>query len=160
MDLILMRHGKAEEALQHIADRERRLTEQGRERAEAAACVLHKRLIDKQNVHIWSSDLRRARETAALIAAPFGITVKEVPEIAHGDLDALTESWSVFSAQDALIIVGHEPDMGLWAARLANVVLPFRPGSAAAFRLEERTPPFGRLLWFMHGGMWSKLAEN
>lgn len=160
MELILMRHGKAEDGQPHLPDRERRLTPQGRERIEAAARAFRSRLVEKERVHIWSSDLRRAKETAEIIAAPYGSEVRVMAEIGHGELDAVVESWADLSAKDTLIIVGHEPDMGLWSARIANVVLPFRPGSAAAFRLEERVPPFGRLLWFMHSGMWAKLTDD
>ncbi|WP_346354422.1 SixA phosphatase family protein [Azotosporobacter soli] len=157
MDLILMRHGKAEEGQPHLPDRERRLTEQGAERAAAAARVLKERLLGSGTLHIWSSPLRRAKETADILAAENGVAIREVTAIAQGDLDALADLWQEFSSKDTLIIVGHEPDMGLWSARLANVVLPFRPGAAAAFKLVEQVPPQGRLLWFVQPMIWAKM---
>ncbi len=160
MELILMRHGKAEEGRPDLPDRDRGLTPQGHDRVAAAARALRGRLVKKERLHIWSSDLRRAKETAEIIAAAYdGSEVRLMAEIGHGKLEAVVESWADLSPKDTLLIVGHEPDMGLWSARIANVVLPFRPGAAAAFQLEEKAPPFGRLLWFMHSGMWAKLAD-
>lgn len=157
MELILMRHGKAEEGMIHLPDRDRQLTEQGRERAAQAARVLKERLAATGTVHIWSSPLRRARQTADILANALESGVREEAAIARGELDEVAEAWTALPEQDTLIVVGHEPDLGLWAARLANVVLPFRPGAAAAFRLDERVPPQGRLIWFVQPSIWAKL---
>ena len=67
MRLILVRHGEPNYQLDC-------LTEFGRRQAEAAAL----RLADEKITKIYSSDLGRAKETAACIAAPHGLEVTEL----------------------------------------------------------------------------------
>jgi broad specificity phosphatase PhoE len=73
--ILLIRHGESEwnavRRWQGIADVE--LTERGREQGRRAAQVLVRRFDDPTRVTIWSSTLRRAAETADLIAAAFGV---------------------------------------------------------------------------------------
>ena len=68
MRLILVRHGEPNYKLDC-------LTEKGRLQAEAAA----RRLQDEEIVKIYASNLGRAKETAACIAAPRGLEVTELP---------------------------------------------------------------------------------
>jgi probable phosphoglycerate mutase len=68
MRLILVRHGEPN----YKTDC---LTEKGRLQAEAVS----RRLQDEEIAAIYSSNLGRAKETAAYIAAPRGLTVTELP---------------------------------------------------------------------------------
>ena len=89
--LLLLRHAETD------WNRQRRyqgwtdtdLSETGRAQAEAAARLLARHAIGA----VWSSPLRRARDTASTIAAAHGLPVKESPafmEMRFGDWEGLT----------------------------------------------------------------------
>lgn len=91
MRMLLLRHAETE------WNRERRfqgwrdspLSPTGREQAESAARLLAASPL----AAVWSSPLPRARETAALIAAPHRLTVREADafkEMAFGEWEGLT----------------------------------------------------------------------
>src|SRR5215468_3547390 len=89
--LVLMRHAETD------WNRERRyqgwqdtpLSEAGRTQAEAAG----RRLADQRLTAVWSSPLRRARETATAVAAPHGLDVRlehGFGEMGFGQWEGLT----------------------------------------------------------------------
>jgi broad specificity phosphatase PhoE len=76
--LHLVRHGESEANVERVFDgRDRPLTALGRRQAEAAATWLARAPVDE----LYSSPYRRARETAARIAARAGREVEVVPEL-------------------------------------------------------------------------------
>jgi broad specificity phosphatase PhoE len=93
--LLLARHGESdwnrEKRWQGWADRP--LTERGREQAAALAKRL--RTIDLDA--IFSSDLRRARKTAAAVAKLQGLDVQVVPELREVDVG----SWTGLTREEA-----------------------------------------------------------
>jgi probable phosphoglycerate mutase len=85
MDLLLIRHGLPE----HVATADGQpadppLADQGRRQAEAMAQWLSRERIDR----LYSSPLRRARETAEPLAALRGLDVALHPGVAEYDRDA------------------------------------------------------------------------
>jgi phosphoserine phosphatase len=93
--LLLARHGQsdwnAERRWQGHADRP--LSERGRLQAEALA----ERLAEVDLDAVYSSDLRRTRETAAVIAERKGLEVLELPELREVDVG----SWSGLTRDEA-----------------------------------------------------------
>lgn len=90
----LARHGESdwnvERRWQGHADRP--LTERGREQAH----VLAERLKDVELEAVYASDLRRAWETAAAVAARRGLEVVRLPELREVDVG----SWSGFTRDE------------------------------------------------------------
>ena len=93
--ILLARHGQsdwnAEKRWQGHADRP--LTELGRTQAEALA----ERVADIALDAVYSSDLRRARDTAAAVADAQGLEVCELPELREVDVG----SWSGLTRDEA-----------------------------------------------------------
>ena len=93
--ILLARHGEsdwnAEKRWQGHADR--RLTERGRGQARALA----ERLADIDLDAVYSSDLRRARETADAVAGAKGLEVHALPELREVDVG----SWSGLTRLEA-----------------------------------------------------------
>jgi broad specificity phosphatase PhoE len=93
--LLLARHGQsdwnAERRWQGHADRP--LSERGRLQAEALA----ERLAEVELDAVYSSDLRRTRETATVIAERKGLEVLELPELREVDVG----SWSGLTRDEA-----------------------------------------------------------
>ncbi|MBM5813834.1 MAG: phosphohistidine phosphatase SixA [Cyanobacteria bacterium M_DeepCast_100m_m1_067] len=146
-DLLLWRHGLAEERHPDRPDGERALTPEGIRRTAAVAEQLHQLQLDCDQ--LLSSPLRRAVQTAQLgvakgLASGFGLDARLAP---GGDPRPLLQagSWR------RLGLVGHEPDLGQLASSLlgapagtitlrkAGIVL-IRLGAAGA-RLEALIGP-------------------
>jgi broad specificity phosphatase PhoE len=93
--ILLARHGESDwnhsGRWQGLADRP--LTELGREQAVALA----ERLRDTELDAVYSSDLRRARETAEIAAAEHGLGVTALPELREVDVG----SWSGLTRDEA-----------------------------------------------------------
>lgn len=159
MEVILMRHGKAEERGSKMQDSERELTEKGREKTTAAAKGMAGLIKPGSPVTIWTSPLKRAVQTAALVADVIkcvGIIEKEV--IATGRLEELHQDLKEFDREGTLVIIGHEPYLSHWGAIIAGAVLPLKTSCAMAIELSSAVPPEGNVLWFAHSQALRRLA--
>lgn len=149
MEVILLRHGKAQDPASAAADAERALTPDGERIVRAASHGLAKLLSRKREIQIWSSPLLRARQTAAIVAETLGLTeIQEKEDIAHGKLEPLTRAWQHLPPRATVFLVGHEPHLSQWGARLSGCVLPMHTAAAACFEIGTVWPPQGQLLWF------------
>ena len=138
MKLYLIRHAIAEEHAPGRRDAERALTPEGQEKMRRAARGL--REIGVEIERILTSPIRRARETADIVAEALGRTeVRELPELSPGsEPSRLLASLEPWRDADALALVGHEPDLGQLASFLlagspSTCSLPFRKGGVACF---------------------------
>lgn len=110
LELWLMRHGEAAGADAAGSDAERPLTERGRRQVQQIACWLAERTPAPEVV--WHSPLKRARQTAELIATEFAIRAEEQPVLAPGmDAAALLSALTMRNIERA-VCVGHQPDVG------------------------------------------------
>ncbi len=149
MELVLRRHAKAEEDSPSLPDEQRELVPKGRKRAEAVARGLEKLLPGPGSVEVWTSPALRSRQTAEIIADELGgLPVKEYDAIYAGSLDALIAAWAGAAEDATIVVVGHEPYLGIWARQLADVTVPFKKCAAAAFTLTPPDYSTGTLRWF------------
>jgi phosphohistidine phosphatase len=154
--IYLVRHGIAGPATEGMSDAERALTPDGQRKMRRAAAGL-KRLGVVPEV-VLSSPLRRAQETAAVLAGVLmsESSVETYPPLAPGHQAVeVLKGLRAYRWARELMLVGHEPDMGLLASQLltgsaALAPLPFKKGAVAAVRV-DLVPPraTGELLWFM-----------
>jgi phosphohistidine phosphatase len=112
LELILWRHADAEEG---EPDLDRRLTAKGRKQAARVAQWLQQRLPSKFSV--IASPARRARETADALGKSCKILDSLAPGAAPGDIVKAC-GWPSHKA--AVVVVGHQPDLGRTAARLVG----------------------------------------
>ena len=127
MRLILVRHGQTdwnvERRLQGSTDKE--LNELGRKQAECLADLLK----DEPLVAIYASPLKRATETARIIARPHGLSLQTAPclmELDQGDLEGLTH-------QD--LVTNHADLLKRWAENPGPVKMP---GGESLQELQDR----------------------
>jgi phosphohistidine phosphatase len=112
MDLILWRHAEAEEG---APDLERRLTAKGHKQAARVAAWLQQRLPAK--FAVLSSPALRATATAEAL----GLPVKAVEALAPGaSVRAILEAAGWPDRKSAVVVVGHQPDLGRAAAFLVS----------------------------------------
>lgn len=158
MQLILLRHGPAgrPDPSRWPDDRARPLTPRGEEKTRAAARGLARTL--PTATLIWSSPYARALRTAEILAEALGApSPRPVAALAAGaPLRGLLPLLVAAEAEvpgDALILVGHEPDLGLLAGSLlleSTGALPLKKAGACALSFDG--PPRkgdGRLDWFL-----------
>ena len=166
MEIYLLRHAIAAErgSGRWKSDSERPLTEEGIEKMKEAARGLAAAGIAFDR--IFSSPYVRARETALIVARTQrgGIEVEELDELASGlDPADLFRVLARSSLGERVLLVGHEPDFGLLAARLlalpAARALPFRKGGIARIDVDGMPPKSpGTLIWMLTPRLARSLA--
>lgn len=154
LELLLVRHGRAEErevfARTGRADTERPLTDEGRERMAAGARGL--RRVYPELEQVVTSPLVRAQQTAAFLAHVYGINPLEDARLAPGMVAEELLVWLRTLGARRIALVGHEPDLGLFAAWLlagpGHEFAPLKKGAATLIRLEHAAGMGeGRLQW-------------
>jgi phosphohistidine phosphatase len=132
MELILWRHAEAEEG---GVDLERALTSKGRKQAERVAEWLLQRLPGKFSV--LASPAMRAQQTAEALGVNFRTVKPLAPGAAVKDI---LEAAGWPEHKGAVVVVGHQPDLGRAAAFLVS-------GSAEEWRIKK-------------GGLWWISKKN
>lgn len=154
IELYMVRHGLASERGTYANDDERPLTEEGIRRTRRVA----KRL---QELHIrvdlvLTSPLARARQTAEILQTyKIGTQLEESASLAPGGDINIWLSWlqQWRYSSDSLALVGHEPDLGEWAATLiwgkAHANLVVKKAGIIGLLLPKVESPVGRsqLFW-------------
>ena len=117
MDLILWRHAEALEAREVADDLDRALTPKGERQAARMAAWLGRQL--PAGARVLVSPARRAQQTAQALDRKF----RTLPSLAPGgSVDDLLQAARWPEAREATLVVGHQPTLGLVAARLLSGV--------------------------------------
>ena len=112
LDLILWRHAEAEEGSPDLA---RKLTARGQKHATRIAGWLQQRLPAK--FVMLASPAERTRQTALALGVPFKTLESLAPGASVTDILSAAE-WP--DRKGAVIVVGHQPDLGRAAAFLIS----------------------------------------
>jgi phosphohistidine phosphatase len=137
MDLILWRHAEAFEAGEGQDDLERALTAKGERQAARMAQWLNQAL--PATTRVLVSPARRAQQTAQPLERRF----KTVPALApDGTVDGLLAAARWPESREPVLVVGHQPTLGLAAAYLlAGITL----ATGEPWRIKK-----GGLWWLRH----------
>ncbi len=165
--LYLMRHGIAAEPSPETRDADRALTPEGIRKTTRVAAGLH--ALEVRPDLILSSPLRRAEETARLVAEALrpSPAVEIYPALAAGAapktvLGSLPRTRGIHQ----LLLVGHQPDLGYLASYLMTgsaglTPLPFKKAGVAALSLDTLPPRSTALLeWFLAPTQLRAIAEG
>jgi phosphohistidine phosphatase len=115
VDLILWRHAEAFEMREVQDDLERALTPKGERQAQRMAAWLNRQL--PSSAKVLASPARRAQQTAAALDRK----VKTVAALApDATVDALLQAARWPDAREPVLIVGHQPTLGLAVAYLLS----------------------------------------
>lgn len=145
MVVYFMRHGLAERGGPGRPDRERVLTSEGVERVRRQAAALER--IGWPLERIVSSPLRRARQTADLVAGVLGLEVEEDELLACGSrLGDVVELCSREPNVEHWLFVGHQPDLGTHVYQLTGANVAMREGTIAVVQAKRLRPAQGRLV--------------
>ncbi|MCV2367616.1 SixA phosphatase family protein [Roseateles oligotrophus] len=113
MDLILWRHAEAELLRLGQTDLERCLTHKGERQAKRMAAWLNQRMTASTRVLV--SPAQRTRSTAEALGREFRVVASIAPDASVEDLLAAAR-WP--EASEPTLLIGHQPSLGLLAARL------------------------------------------
>ena len=113
MDLILWRHAEAHVQREGQSDLERPLTSKGERQAQRMAEWLNQRIA--HSTRILVSPALRSQQTAQALAKNFKTTDAVAPE---GSVEALLKAARWPDAAEPVLVVGHQPTLGLVAAQL------------------------------------------
>jgi phosphohistidine phosphatase len=147
MRLYFLRHGIADwPDWDPARDHERPLTKDGvkkiKEQARALADLGLK--IDA----ILSSPYARAYQTADIVAGKLGLEVKAEPLLAPGfNADKLAEIVRSFADDQALLLVGHEPNFSMVIAEITGGRVQMKKGTLA--RVDVNRELQGELVWLL-----------
>jgi len=145
MFLYLMRHGEAVKAGGEIrSDAERALTEYGRMQVRTIAQELKRRRI---SAGVVSSPYLRAVQTAEILVNEIGtMTLTKDPDLAStGHAPDLAALLKRHSGVQNLILVGHQPDIGMLVEQIIGFELGF--GTAVLAGFESGAEQKWRYLW-------------
>ena len=131
MELILLRHGKAED-VSPGGDFERALVEKGHDQAKRAARLLH--AIDRRPHVVLTSPRLRARQTAETFCETAEMPGPVMQSWLDCGMDPETaiRELRAFSDFDRVMIVGHEPDFSSlveWLLGCSGSSVEVRKGS-------------------------------
>lgn len=148
MDLILWRHAEAFEMREVQDDLDRSLTPKGERQAQRMAAWLNRQLPSSAKVLV--SPARRAQQTAAALDRKF----KTVPGLTPGaTVDMVLDVARWPDAREPVLVVGHQPTLGLVGAYLlAGQTQPWAIRKAAAWWLRARERE-GQVQVVLHAAM-------
>ncbi len=113
MDLILWRHAEALDARPGQDDLERTLTATGERQAQRMAAWLNQRLAD--STLVLASPALRCQQTATALGREFTTVEALAPD---AGVDALLNAARWPEANGPVLVVGHQPTLGLVASTL------------------------------------------
>jgi phosphohistidine phosphatase len=125
MDLILWRHAEAFEMREVEDDLQRALTTKGERQAQRVAAWLNRQL--PASTKVLASPARRTQQTAAALDRKFKTVADLAPD---ATVDALLHAVRWPEAREPVLVVGHQPTLGLAAAYLLS-------GQAQAWTLRK-----------------------
>jgi phosphohistidine phosphatase len=163
IDLFILRHGEAGNRMTVVEkDSERPLTPEGR--AEMLKIAKSLKAIGLQTDRIYTSPLRRARETAEIAAKILEIpTLEEWDELKpDGSKTGLYRKLARLEQNPRPILVGHEPYLTSMIGEIigttsAKIVL--KKGGVAKVRITSFTPRIsGELRWLLTPKIIAKMS--
>lgn len=157
MVLYIVRHAEAIEKKDGQPDEWRHLTEKGRSCAEKMGSVVSKQG-PKPRLTI-TSPLTRAVQTAEIMARKAcrrNVVIASEQLLPDADVEALANSLTSNRSDKRVMIVGHEPQLGLLTARLlhrTDTEIALAKGSCVALNVNPDKPDKpAEFLWYQAPG--------
>jgi phosphohistidine phosphatase len=154
MQLLVIRHGSAEDAGRGVEDSQRALTDAGKKEMKQVSAGLTA-LVENVDV-IAASPLVRAQQTAEIVAKAYDdLEIHTLEALSPGsDLDAIANWLRQQASAEVIAVVGHEPDLGTLVTWLmtgaGNSRVAFSKGGAALLEFPSRVASGGATLeWLL-----------
>ncbi len=167
MEIYLIRHGEAAASGQAGADGARALTDRGRREVAGVGAGL--RALGVALDRILTSPLRRAQETADLLAREFAADAPIRETLAELDGSAppaaILAALGGVASEETVAVIGHMPGLGELVTLAITGVgasgIPLATASVARIDFEGRPRPgSGRLGWLMNAEQLAGFAHG
>lgn len=160
MELLLIRHGKAEERGSVRLDCDRRLVPKGIKKLKRDFPYFADYLKDRKKVVLWSSGIMRAMETAEIIRDICKIEKIEVCDfIETGDFEELADRLKQMEEEISVIIVGHEPYLSQWCDDICKKKVHFRKGATVSIKILSKEKMAGKVQWIAQPKEYEKVGN-
>ena len=163
IDVFILRHGEAGNRMAGVEeDSERPLTPSGRIEMQKIARAL--KTVGLQTDRVYTSPLRRARETADIAARILKIPIlEEWDELKpDGRREVLYRKLARLEQNSTLILVGHEPHLSSMIGEIIGTPgarIALKKGGLAKVRITSFTPRVsGELRWLLTPKMTAKMS--
>lgn len=162
LELLLIRHGKAQKRGTVTLDQKRRLVPKGIKQLKEDIPYLLAFLENRKKVYLWSSEVVRAMETAEIIKKICDIDEIRVHDfIKTGNFQDLKHSLKNIGEDSTVIIVGHEPDLSDWTYKISKKNVVFKKGTAVLIQIHPAEKLVGEIKWIAEPGDYQQvLNEN
>jgi len=160
MEVILFRHGIAEDRRTGLPDADRELTPRGRERTAAAARGLA--WVIGTPEAILTSPKKRALATAQLLGAELDLVPREAKALAEGGPADVLRVVQQAAPVGCIIVVGHEPTLSDTIRHLCGgLSVQMKKAAAACVALTDTQHPRGNatLRWLIPPRTLRQLGE-
>jgi phosphohistidine phosphatase len=152
MDVYIVRHGIAEDMSRSGQDKDRALTEDGKQRMKEAARGF--RHLEAEVGRVFTSPLVRARQTAEILASQIKRKVEEMKELAPGnDPASVCKQLKALGKVPSVMLVGHEPNCSDLVSYLLDtphaVETDFKKGAICLVETDSLDAGSGRLIWHL-----------
>lgn len=147
MNIFIARHGEA--SFDAPSDRQRPLTARGRDQTEALVLAQHSNLLAIEL--LWSSDLLRAQQTAAIYAARLQGLSPQVQTFLRPDSEPkrVLQHLAKLAGDASVLIVSHQPLVGELVSLLCEGHCyqphPFTTSELVKIECEQPEPGLGVL---------------
>lgn len=160
--LVLVRHGKAEKAVEGVDDSARELTQTARRALETAYPRTFALAEEEDDVHVWCSSAIRAMQTADIVARALDVDDIEVFDAIYEQNVETMLGMLETSDEQTVVMVGHVPSLNKLASRLTGTEITLGTGAVIALDLTEGTKKPAPILWYVAGPsdtLWSSLVS-
>ncbi|MBK6608983.1 MAG: phosphohistidine phosphatase SixA [Leptospiraceae bacterium] len=155
MKLIIARHGEAESFSATGLDRDRKLTENGKTDLVKMANFIYNSPL--RVTQILYSPYLRTQETADIYSSTLqfkGVATPADELLPSNDYSDLLPKLNQLSNSDTVLLIGHNPDVSFFAARLIrdesiSRSLVFSPGSTIAINIAKENFLMGQIIWMI-----------
>lgn len=143
MKIIFVRHAQAIENTQDHEDAARFLTPEGRLQIRRSAKTMRDKGLDPNL--ILTSPFLRAVQTADILAEKISYSGSLIPvkDLSPGfDREGMQRLLAYYKTVEELVLVGHEPDLGMLVSRLLSLPedIKLRKGSAVKLSVDPANP--------------------
>jgi len=162
MEVLIIRHGIAEERQHGKSDSERHLTGEGREKSIIIGKCL-KKLCVKLDLAL-TSPFARAYETAEIIINELGLDNSVIKISKNLEPEAnWNQVFDEFNNKETVALFGHDPMFSEMVSSLlscnSSLNTPLKKGGICKIKLESLNPPYnGELIWFIPPKVFISLA--
>ena len=149
MELIFIRHAKAEERREGLVDIDRHLTDKGKEKYAKLLPELEEKLGPLKERNFVSGQVRLTEHKKLPLAADkLKLEEPRIHEFIYtGEIEKFLEALKTVQDDATLLVFGHEPTLSEWVYEFTGESRRMRKGSMVSMEVTQRDPLKATFNW-------------